>query len=105
WWSEQCCHHKHPPIERQGKAQPIEPSCDFHRGRRFESADQIYSEIFPRNVVSRHFAMRAAFCLITCPRPLTGRELFAASTTRVLPNDIDWPSPLGDLGANIRDLM
>ena len=46
---------------------------------------------FPTDSVERHFALRAAFCVLAAGRPLNVSELFAASTTTIKPGDPVWP--------------
>ena len=61
--------------------------------------------VFPEHQGQRYFSIRAACCVRASFRPLTAKELFFATTTKISPKDHDWPFAIDDEESSVAELM
>jgi hypothetical protein len=102
------CHQvRHSAQSRSGRDQNQDQDPCESLPRRLEKHDRPLSpvDIFPTHAGQRHFAVRAACCVLAAFRTLTIAELFAATTTKILPTDPDWPRHFDDISKDMDELM
>ena len=111
WFLEQARSSSIYELEERKLRRRIRP-CSPHRRRLslqeespVDSKSSSVQHVFPEHPGQRYFSIRAACCVHASLRPLTPRELFVASTTKLLPNDHEWPFQTNHEQASIAELM
>ncbi|KIV86978.1 hypothetical protein PV11_02551 [Exophiala sideris] len=111
WWLDQPSNETEIHVAHQTNMRPLHSDCptfcEICRTKHAPNGDKRSAawSIFPEDAIYAHFAKRAAICALSSFMYLTEKELFALSTTKVLYNDIEWPSTGGELDENVRKFM
>lgn len=84
---------------------PFQSDAEIHPPQYENRWESFWTRQLLESGSGRHFALRAAYCVLASIRPLTGAELFAATTTKLHPEEYDWPEALSDSTRRVGSLL
>ena len=76
-----------------------------HQTTTIDEKPRSIEHVFPEHRGQRYFSIRAACCVRASFRPLTAKELFFATTTKISPKDHDWPFATDDEESSVAELV